>query len=454
MSDMSDEHEREKARECYFAIGGVESDLGPEARDAKWYWRRAAMSWRERAESLGRKFARLGDAWKKFDPPHLPACAVRVQVQLHTYDPPIECSCGRDAILQELHDGVALAPPSSFEGATLDEQRAAREAKRVDLTGSGFKLDPNDTVTVKMSSPPKSGEPWQEFVLVERLHDAFLGGWRAREGAGGYPNRNGWKEKFAQWLRRATPAKSSDATAEARADHDPSNIGNERFEARPCIGRRDRRDPSNGTEPCPGRAVTSHPGSNFYVCQVCYLAQCFVPPLDSQVPANPADPVSEAVAQTVAQVEEKRTTEAAERAAKRQQTPDKPIRCDECGCSVLGETHFVEHIKTHFARLKEAEGWIRAIRSAWAAIVDNEKSRKRGAAMSIRHDVACPVWIDGTYNPAACTCGLKRLERAIVGHYCSCETPEPIPVGEAFISRTGRSPLPGDCRRCKLPVEG
>ena len=45
------EHQQElkDARECLFAAGGLESDLGPRD-DAKWYWRRAAKLWRDRAE--------------------------------------------------------------------------------------------------------------------------------------------------------------------------------------------------------------------------------------------------------------------------------------------------------------------------------------------------------------------------------------------------------------------
>jgi hypothetical protein len=42
-------NELEEARECYFAAGGVESQIGP--RDnPMWYWRRAAKCWRDRAE--------------------------------------------------------------------------------------------------------------------------------------------------------------------------------------------------------------------------------------------------------------------------------------------------------------------------------------------------------------------------------------------------------------------
>lgn len=52
--------ELEQARECYFAAGGVESDIGP--RDnAKWYWRRAAKHWRDKRET---KVERLLDVAK------------------------------------------------------------------------------------------------------------------------------------------------------------------------------------------------------------------------------------------------------------------------------------------------------------------------------------------------------------------------------------------------------
>ncbi|MHC4864606.1 MAG: hypothetical protein ACYTEX_11005 [Planctomycetota bacterium] len=49
MSDL------ENARECYFAAGGQESDIGP--RDnPEWYWRRAAKAWRDKAEIARRVF--------------------------------------------------------------------------------------------------------------------------------------------------------------------------------------------------------------------------------------------------------------------------------------------------------------------------------------------------------------------------------------------------------------
>lgn len=45
----SDYGNMENARECYFAAGGIESDVGP--RDvATWYWRRAAKLWMNKSE--------------------------------------------------------------------------------------------------------------------------------------------------------------------------------------------------------------------------------------------------------------------------------------------------------------------------------------------------------------------------------------------------------------------
>jgi hypothetical protein len=45
----SDYGKMDQARECYFAAGGLESDIGP--RDnATWYWRRAAKLWRSKSE--------------------------------------------------------------------------------------------------------------------------------------------------------------------------------------------------------------------------------------------------------------------------------------------------------------------------------------------------------------------------------------------------------------------
>ena len=42
------QHDLKNSRECYFAAGGIESDVGPRA-DSTWYWRRAAMLWRDKA---------------------------------------------------------------------------------------------------------------------------------------------------------------------------------------------------------------------------------------------------------------------------------------------------------------------------------------------------------------------------------------------------------------------
>ena len=41
----------DKARECYFAAGGQESDIGPRD-DPEWYWRRAAVLWRDEVNRL------------------------------------------------------------------------------------------------------------------------------------------------------------------------------------------------------------------------------------------------------------------------------------------------------------------------------------------------------------------------------------------------------------------
>lgn len=103
------DYDREKARECYFAVGGIESDLGPTARDSEWYWRRAAKGWRDVAESLGRKFNRLEAAWRKRDAEtprltHAPGCFALLPMAAEE-----KCSCGLRALLQELEAGRELA---------------------------------------------------------------------------------------------------------------------------------------------------------------------------------------------------------------------------------------------------------------------------------------------------------------------------------------------------------
>jgi len=50
----------ERAREYYFALGGMESMIGPR-EDAEWYWRRAAKLGKDKAESLQFKMDRLED---------------------------------------------------------------------------------------------------------------------------------------------------------------------------------------------------------------------------------------------------------------------------------------------------------------------------------------------------------------------------------------------------------
>ncbi len=40
------------ARACYFSVGGVESEIGPRSQ-AEWYWRGAALLWRDAANSDG-----------------------------------------------------------------------------------------------------------------------------------------------------------------------------------------------------------------------------------------------------------------------------------------------------------------------------------------------------------------------------------------------------------------
>jgi len=57
---VSDKHDLNDARQAHFALGGIESDIGP--RDgASWYWRRAVELAVHRAELAERLCVKLGD---------------------------------------------------------------------------------------------------------------------------------------------------------------------------------------------------------------------------------------------------------------------------------------------------------------------------------------------------------------------------------------------------------